>query len=217
MLVELTPVDSLGGVHLQHPLEQILGLPTHLRRVLGVRELEIPPMIPFDHSFQIIDPLGREGQPIVEKLVENHPDRPDITFIGIGGLLVHKYFWGHIERSAKSSIRHKRAFFGEAKVSNDESALMKEEISQLEVPMHDAVFVELVEPGKHLLEQEDCFALRGGAVDFEVVFEVSALAVVGDHVVVVGGLEQVVQVEDVGVGDDPHDFQLGVEQAEQQL
>jgi hypothetical protein len=76
---------------------------------------------------------------------------------------------------------------------------MHEDVGKFEVSMHDLVLVEGLEGVEDLEEELDGLFLRERLVLLEVLGEIAFVAVLEDQIEVVGGLLDVVELDDVSV------------------
>lgn len=110
-------------------------------------------------------------------------------------------FRSHVERRAQHGLRELLVCeqFREAEISDFDFAIVHEDVSQFEVSMHDLVLVEGLEGVEDLEEELDGFLLGERLVLLEVLGEVALVAVLQDEVEVVGGLLDVVELDDISV------------------
>jgi hypothetical protein len=76
---------------------------------------------------------------------------------------------------------------------------MHEDVGKFEVSMHDLVLVEGLEGVEDLEEELDGLFLRERLVLLKVLGEIAFVAVLEDQIEVVGGLLDVVELDDVSV------------------
>ena len=92
-----------------------------------------------------------------------------------------------------------REQFGESEISYFDLPVVHEDVGQFEVSMHDLMLIEGLEGVKDLKEELDGLLLREGFVLLEILGEVALVAVLKDEVEIVGGLFDVVELDDVFV------------------
>lgn len=71
--------------------------------------------------------------------------------------------------------------------------LIDDDIFQLEISVHDVVFVQIVHPLENFLNNDETFGLAGQSVFFEILQEIDSLAEIEDDVDVVFALEHLVE------------------------
>ncbi len=89
---------------------------------------------------------------------------------------------------------------------------MHENVGQFEVPMHDFVFDEGLEGTEDLDKELDGFLFWEGLIFFEVLAQISLVAVLQDEVKVIGSLLDVIQLDDASVVAGSEHFDLILEQ-----
>lgn len=120
----------------------------------------------------------------------------------------------HGDRRAELGVGHFAAGLREAEVSDDDLSVVHEDVRELEVAVHDLLSPEHFEAFHDLPQELHGFAFGEDVVFFllHVAFEVASVAELQHHVVVVVGLEELEEVQDVWVVDFVHDVDLLVEQ-----
>lgn len=158
---------------------------------------------------------------VPRRLPENHlvkadSHRPQISFIGVTDISPGiEQFRCHRDWRAQLRGCHLRATFGEAEVSDDDLVIIEENICQLKVSMHNLVFVKFLESVHYLFEEVHTLLLSKALIFLHVVLQISVVAVVDDQVIVVSGLEVLIEMEDVRVLDLAHHSHLCVEELSQ--
>jgi hypothetical protein len=73
-----------------------------------------------------------------------------------------------------------------------------QDVSQLEIPVDDIVFIQMMEAVNELTHHANRFILDEVLFFFEVGVKISVIAVLEDEVVIVIGLFHIVELDDVG-------------------
>lgn len=92
-----------------------------------------------------------------------------------------------------------REQFGESKIGYFDLPVVHEDVGKFEVSMHDLMLVEGFEGVEDLKEKLDGLLLGEGFVLLEILGEVALVAVLENEVEIVGGLLDVIELDDVFV------------------
>ena len=154
----------------------------------------------YEHCVAFID---GEGEFSEDELEQDDADGPDVALFVVG--LIEEDLGGHGNGGAAIGLHHELLIVKlpcESKVSQlDSEVLFEQNVGQFYIPVGDALRVQMVDrlsyAGDYLFHvvrlQQNLDVL------LQILFEITLLAVLEDEVVVIGGLQCLVQGHYVGV------------------
>ena len=153
-----------------------------------------------------------EGLLPEQHLVDACPNGPDVCLAAV--LAVGQHLRSHVERRAQHGIREVLPCqqLREAKVGNLDIALVQQDVGQLEVPVHNLVVDQALEAVEDLAEEHDGSLNRQGPLLLHLRQEVAPVTILQHEVVVVGGLFEGEQLDDVRVVTGLEHLDLVLEQ-----
>lgn len=161
--------------------------------------------------------MSFEGKFPVKHLVENHSDGPQIRLVVVGdlvgiGLHVNKDFVSHGLQRANLRLGDVIALLGIAELANNHPLLVVEDVGERNVSVEDFLLSQGQEAVEDLLEESHCVTFLESLLFIQDVLEVPVLTEISDQIVVVFGLEEIVEMHDVLVLDGMHDDYLRAEE-----
>lgn len=147
-----------------------------------------------------------------EHLIEYNSDRPNIGLAVI--VSSPENFGSHVERRSQHGLSELLVGeqFGETEIGDLDLSVVHEYVGQFEVSMHDLMLVECFEGIEDLEEKLDGFFLGESFILLEILGEVALVAVLKNEVEIVGGLLDVVELDDVSVIAGLEDLDLVLEE-----
>ena len=89
--------------------------------------------------------------------------------------------------------------FGESEVGQFEDIVGNKYVGWLDIPVDDSVFHEFFYSVEELLDYSDCLVLLHFLIRFDELAQVAVGTVLGDYIGVIGCVEHVYELDDVGV------------------
>ncbi len=145
-------------------------------------------------------------------LIDAGADRPNIGLVIV--LIAAKDLGCHVEGRSQhgGSVVFSVEEFGEAKVSNFDIVVMEQDVGKLEIAMHDFMFNEGLEASENLAKIPDNRMLIDTFKLFDFAEHVTAITVLKNEIVVVGGFFEGIEFHDVGIVASFEDFNFVFEQ-----
>ena len=147
----------------------------------------------------------------MQYFVQNDADRPDIVLGGVDVAL--QRFRTHVERRADVDgfLGVGSGLLGEPEVRDLDDLVLQQDVGRLEVAVQESVLRQVDIPHDKLSYDGQRVLLQQFLSLFEQVFEVSLVAKLSDDVAIIGGAEDVVALEDVGVVESLECLDLSLE------
>lgn len=155
-----------------------------------------------------------ERTPSKQHLIKTDSDAPQISLRVVVHMLIfilQQQFWSHGDRCPQIGIRLV-CLLRKAEISNKNPVFVKENVGQLDVSVHDPVFIQLSKSIHDLSEEKDSLLFTQVFLLPHVLIQISLVAIEHDQVVLFLGLEEIVQGNDVWVVDGFHDLNLGLDE-----
>ena len=195
--------DPLLRVHVDDLSQQVLGVAAE-----SLRDLELAA---YDPVVELVEVVVVEGQVAGEHGVEHDSQRPDIGLDGVV-FLFGEHFWWRVAGRAAGSFYFLISLVEPPEPEVDELHLhlvfAQQQVLGLEVAVDDVLGVEVLQRVDDLNKKsERGFFVEVLSRDDEVV-QLSAAHVLHDEEDAAGALDDVVELNDVGVGDGLGDLQF---------
>lgn len=150
-----------------------------------------------------------EGTEAVDHFIEHNTQGPDIRFDGVN--FAFEDFGSHVDGWSEHGLSEVFGVFhgfAEAKISEFDDSIVKEDIAGFDVTVHDIVFDEHFESREQLIKVPECLFFSELAFCLDFFLKSALITELIDEVVVVGSFEDLDEADDVG---GVLDFRQGVD------
>lgn len=197
VLEHFVPCWTAARLNRQQSHDQSVGIRRHLPLVIVAEPPES------DVLLQVNDVCSNERWSRISAalLTEDHfvKDCPDRIYVC--SIIVRLFFQNlrcHVERrTSKRLIDVLGQCFGQAEISNFDLAILEHNVGGLEIPVDEVGLDYGLEAPDDLVEVMECLFLRQPFPLFDILFQISALTILDDQVEFVGGLQHIVEPDNV--------------------
>lgn len=192
----------LLGIRIQNTSDDVLAL---ARKKLRQRILSS-----HDLFIQIRRLWVLEGQVTADHGVEYHATAPDISLQAVVPL-AGDHLWGRVAgRAARRLKRRSRLIhIAEAEVNNLESqVVIQKQVLRLEVSVAHSALVDVLDAGDELEVELACLLLGEARMPHNIIKQLSATAVLHDHVQLLFSFNYLIKLNHIRVSDLLEDFDL---------
>eukprot|EP00356_Strombidium_inclinatum_P004515 CAMPEP_0170487398 /NCGR_PEP_ID=MMETSP0208-20121228/6218_2 /TAXON_ID=197538 /ORGANISM="Strombidium inclinatum, Strain S3" /LENGTH=253 /DNA_ID=CAMNT_0010761661 /DNA_START=337 /DNA_END=1098 /DNA_ORIENTATION=- len=194
------------GVNAYQSVNYLLGISRHHFRVFEVG--------PHDFGVEFLFILTPERECASEESIEKNSKSPHVYLAAVVLVLSHE-LWGHVRWSSTENfvLLTIAAEGGESEINNfyHVRCVLDQDIIELDIPVSDALVMQVVEGLSDLLEEATAggfFYLAVGALLLDELVEADTTNIISYYANLLAGFDQVVHLDDVGMVNLPESQDL---------